>query len=308
LRVAVALVLASAVPGLAENVDPTGAGLHFAWAECVGWISAEPDPAGEQGLEVGDFELSGWLWGENVGWISLSCVNTASCPRVDYRVRNDGRGALAGWAWGENVGWINFRPGSTGVTIDRATGRFGGYAWGENIGWISFASARESEVAWGIESEWTCDPIPAAPGSWTALRVARAAEPAGAVVTWDVLPGAGGYDVARGDLARLLTSGGDFALAADACLVAKTASIEHVDLAVPLAGNGFWYVARGASCGGDGTYDSGAASQRAGRDAGLGQAASACWATGAWGGATGSVPSTGAPGKLHHQTVDPRTR
>jgi hypothetical protein len=56
---------------------------------------------------------------------------------VDYGVTNDGNGNLSGYAWGENVGWINFDPTGGGVTID-ADGTFDGWAWGENIGWIHF--------------------------------------------------------------------------------------------------------------------------------------------------------------------------
>jgi hypothetical protein len=57
-----------------------------------------------------------------------------------WGVINDGAGNLSGYAWGENVGWINFEPTGGGVRIDPASGVFSGYAWGENIGWINFAS------------------------------------------------------------------------------------------------------------------------------------------------------------------------
>ena len=47
-------------------------------------------------------------WGENIGWISLSCENTSTCATVSYGVANDGSGNLSGFAWAENVGWIKF--------------------------------------------------------------------------------------------------------------------------------------------------------------------------------------------------------
>ena len=47
-------------------------------------------------------------------------------------------GNLSGYAWGENVGWIKFAHAYGGVHINPSTGVFGGYAWGENIGWINF--------------------------------------------------------------------------------------------------------------------------------------------------------------------------
>jgi hypothetical protein len=53
-------------------------------------------------------------------------------------VNHDGSGQLSGYAWGENIGWINFAPPSGGVTIDPTTGEFDGYAWAENVGWIHF--------------------------------------------------------------------------------------------------------------------------------------------------------------------------
>ena len=52
---------------------------------------------------------------------------------------------LSGWAWSENIGWISFNSENTvggsinyKVKIDFSTGVFSGYAWSENIGWISF--------------------------------------------------------------------------------------------------------------------------------------------------------------------------
>jgi len=51
---------------------------------------------------------------------------------------NDGNGKLSGFAWGENVGWINFAPFGSGVWINPNSGEFSGYAWGENVGWINF--------------------------------------------------------------------------------------------------------------------------------------------------------------------------
>lgn len=92
-------------------------------------------------------KLTGYMWGEEIGWVSLNCENTASCGTVDFGVQNEGPdgdiGFLTGYAWGENVGWINFGPPLDGydepnVYIDIATGEFYGYAWGENIGWIEF--------------------------------------------------------------------------------------------------------------------------------------------------------------------------
>ena len=55
-------------------------------------------------------------------------------------------GNLSGFAWGENVGWINFSGGalatpSQPARLDNAAHRLRGYAWGENIGWVNLDSA-----------------------------------------------------------------------------------------------------------------------------------------------------------------------
>ncbi|MFZ1748525.1 MAG: hypothetical protein WAU17_21645 [Nitrospirales bacterium] len=81
--------------------------------------------------------LTGFLWAENVGWLSLSCENTASCAKVNFGVKKAGSGALTGFAWGENTGWVNFAPsGGGGVTLDPASGQLSGQAWSENGGWV----------------------------------------------------------------------------------------------------------------------------------------------------------------------------
>jgi len=125
------------------------------------WLNAEPTGNGGPGVEVASNSVSGYVWGENVGWISLSCENTSSCGTVDYGVSNDGSGNLSGYAWGQNIGWISFSCENTascitvgyGVTIDGGTGMFSGYAWGENVGWISFR-ATGSDL-YGVVTSWS---------------------------------------------------------------------------------------------------------------------------------------------------------
>jgi hypothetical protein len=138
------LTLALASVASAENIDPNEDGSQYA-----GWVNFEPNVAAPNvGATVSEEKLTGFIWAENIGWMSLSCENTSSCGTVDYRVTNDGAGNLAGYAWAENIGWISFSCENTascgtvdyGVTID-ADGEFAGYAWAENIGWINFNSA-----------------------------------------------------------------------------------------------------------------------------------------------------------------------
>ena len=55
-------------------------------------------------------------------------------------------GVLSGYAWGENVGWIDFAPTGGGVSAN-SSGDLYGYAWGENIGWLSFNCTDASSCA-----------------------------------------------------------------------------------------------------------------------------------------------------------------
>ena len=138
------VLISAANISFAENIDPYNENSQYAYGENVGWLNFDPnvtDP--NAGAQVSSENLTGFIWAENIGWISLSCQNTESCGTVNYGVTNDGAGNLSGYAWAENVGWINFNPNvpgdsnDYGVTID-FDGNFSGYAWGENIGWINF--------------------------------------------------------------------------------------------------------------------------------------------------------------------------
>lgn len=99
-------------------------------------------------VHVTDGGLSGYAWGDELGWINLAPTNGG--------VDNDGEGNLSGYAWGQHTGWINFDPSNGGVTIDD-DGIFHGYAWGQNVGWISFNCADESLCGtddYKVETDW----------------------------------------------------------------------------------------------------------------------------------------------------------
>ncbi|TSD03215.1 MAG: hypothetical protein Athens071416_276 [Parcubacteria group bacterium Athens0714_16] len=57
------------------------------------------------------FNLAGWAWSDNIGWISFSCSNTNSCNSVNYRVVVADNGDISGYAWSDNIGWISFNQG-----------------------------------------------------------------------------------------------------------------------------------------------------------------------------------------------------
>jgi hypothetical protein len=247
---------------VAENIDPASDDSQYAYAENIGWISAEPSGDGGPGIQVGDSELSGWMWAENIGWISLSCENLLTCATTDYRVLNDGSGNLSGYAWAENVGWIDFAPSTSGVTIDPATGEFSGYAWAENIGWISFNCANTSSCGttdYKVKTGWICNPPPAAPSASPSLMVDKSG--ADALLSWDIVSGATGSDVVRGTLSSLRTSNGDFNTATDECLDDNRTTTSLLFAGTPPVGDGYWFLVRGQNCGGSGTYDTGEPSQ-----------------------------------------------
>jgi len=92
---------------------------------------------------VGPQAMSGFAWGENIGWINLG--DGSNTDPNGFGVIVDTMGRFSGYAWAENVGWINFGTnfGSAGVApadqpaVDLNTGEFTGFLWGENIGWIN---------------------------------------------------------------------------------------------------------------------------------------------------------------------------
>ncbi|MFA6524597.1 MAG: carboxypeptidase-like regulatory domain-containing protein [Candidatus Paceibacterota bacterium] len=84
-------------------------------------------------VSVTNTGLTGYAFGENIGWINLAPTNGG--------VTNTVQGILGGNAFGENTGWVNFDPDNGGVTISisgTTVGQFDGWAWSQNYGWIKF--------------------------------------------------------------------------------------------------------------------------------------------------------------------------
>ena len=80
----------------------------------------------------------------------------------------------------------------------------------------------------------------------------------------------------RGRLSALRSSGGDFTTATDACLDDDLTDTTTDDADTPDPGDGYWYLVRATSCGGAASFDSGAPSQVASRDAGIQASPYAC--------------------------------
>ncbi len=96
-------------------------------------------------------------------------------------------------------------------------------------------------------------------------------------LTWPARPGEASWDVVRGDVATLLSTGGDYAAATEECLGNDLAEPRATDPDAPPPAAARWYLVRAATCGGNGTWDTPADPGLVnGRDAGLAAAPPAC--------------------------------
>ncbi len=95
-------------------------------------------------------------------------------------------------------------------------------------------------------------------------------------LTWDATPGAGGYDIVKGDPEQLLATGGDFAAATAACLATHLGTTGVIDLQSNEAGRNDWYLVRAENCGGAGSFDGAEPGQVASRDASIAASSNAC--------------------------------
>ena len=253
----------------AENINPANDGSKYAWSENAGWINAQPSGPGGPGVQVSDLGLTGYAWSENAGWISVSCANNATCGAANYGVTNNGCGALSGYAWSENAGWISFAGTSYGVAIDPKTGIFSGRAWSENAGWITFSSAGPNPYK--VATSWR----PALPVGAPSLTAAKTGG-VNAVLSWTAISGATSYDIIQGGLVALRNSNGNFQSAVQACVANNLTTTSFTATGTPSAGDGFWFLVRGANCGGKGTYNSGSPRQVGSRDAGIAASGNDC--------------------------------
>lgn len=141
------------------NFDESG--YHPQYMACVRTSSLDPALAVPTRLE-------GWVWNDNLGWISLYCNGGSnlggSCGGIDYQVNITATGGtppdfttvtLNGYAWGDNVGWIQFNdtpvtfhqvsPTASGVNsglITTTNGNSTAHAWADSIGWLNLTGVR----------------------------------------------------------------------------------------------------------------------------------------------------------------------
>jgi hypothetical protein len=134
-----------------------------------------------------------------------------------------------------------------------------------------------AETCNGIDDDCdgTIDEGIAAPSGRPPLMETRSG--ASAVLAWTAVAGATGYDVVKGSLASLQSSGGNFTTSATACLGNDLPGTTVTDTEMPAPGGGLWHLIRAVNaCGGSGTYDEGSPSQIGSRDAEIQASGAAC--------------------------------
>jgi len=125
----------------------------------IGWMDWLGDT--NNGAVIGEYVCSGYIYGANVGWISLgngvpvNGIQYQNTSAPDFGVNNYG-GILLGYGYGANIGWVNFE--NVGAAhVDLKTGKLSGYAYGANVGWISlsnaFAFVQTDFIAPGLDSD-----------------------------------------------------------------------------------------------------------------------------------------------------------
>lgn len=99
---------------------------------------------GSINVKVSDGGLSGFAWGEGIGWVNLA--------PADGGVVNNGEGVLSGYATSEFGGWLNFK----GSSID-SNGEFMGYITSEKFGRISLNCKNDDSCLSGeyrVQTDW----------------------------------------------------------------------------------------------------------------------------------------------------------
>jgi hypothetical protein len=162
LHALVILFAFSATSWAASTINSTNA---FGYGANIGWTNWLPSSA--DGVVVGEFICSGYVYAANVGWINLGGGNPVNHIQyqnnaagdfgVNYSVDSTqpGVGILRGYAYGANIGWINFEAtGNPRVSL--FTGSFNGYAYSANCGWINLndlnGKVQTDHIAMGADS------------------------------------------------------------------------------------------------------------------------------------------------------------
>jgi hypothetical protein len=159
-----ALLAAPLLLGAATTVDSSH---QYSYGANIGWMEWLADSSAD-GVSVGEFICSGWIYSANVGWINMGNGipanyiqyenNSATDFGVNYGIdpTQPGYGILRGYAYGANIGWINFEAmGNPRVNL--TSGSLRGYAYSANCGWINLNDmagnyVQTDHIAMGVDS------------------------------------------------------------------------------------------------------------------------------------------------------------
>ncbi len=124
-------------------------------APCSVYSTVNWKPTGTTPVTITDSGISGYAWGDEIGWINLA-------PTGAGVTVNPSTGALSGYAYSNVSGWINFNPtdvpGGTDVGVSiNGSGEFVGWAWVSSArgGWMKFDCTL---LATCVTTDWR--PIP----------------------------------------------------------------------------------------------------------------------------------------------------
>jgi hypothetical protein len=215
-------------------------------------------------------------------WTPTSATNAPVARELHVAVWADAMSEMIVWG-GQNDAVVQLSTGgrynpATGVWQATSTtgappsGRYGVVTWtgSEMIVWGGF-----NQVDLNSGGRY-CDAACTAPPPAGSSVVSVASQAGGELVSWTAVTGADTYDLVRGSLTLLSSSGGDFTASTGACLANDQTGVSFLDATVPALGGGFWYLVRGLSCGGAGTYDSIGGSQVGSRDAEIAASPNSC--------------------------------
>lgn len=141
-----ALLLMSVTSLATSTISP---GNPNSYGANIGWMNWRA--SGADGVEIGEYVCSGYIYGANVGWIHMgdgtptNNIQYSNASATDFGVNysidpaQPGKAILRGFAYGANIGWVNFE--STGNPRLRfSDGNFEGFVYSANCGWINLGN------------------------------------------------------------------------------------------------------------------------------------------------------------------------
>lgn len=262
------------------------------------------DPAGDSWTLLPDVGAPAARWHHTAVWSGTEMIVWGGEGSVDH--------LDSGACYHPTDGWTTVAPGGTPSLRDTHTAVWSGtemVVWGgwdsstpyldtggrydpQGDAWTATSLADVPEARYGHTAVWAetemivWGGIGAAlgldsggrycAGEVVVLAVSSSQDVEGTVFSWGAATDAVGYDVTRGDLVSLRSTGGDFTIATDICLEDNTTATSITDSDDPPAGDGFWYLVRPVFYNGPGTYDSAGTVQAKPRDAEIDASLNAC--------------------------------